>query len=67
MTQVTQLIIAPSSDRQISNLIRGIVDVARKRPATAETLKHIQALASEAIAMMDSRNQPASGKKRGGF
>lgn len=67
MTQVTQLIIPPSSDRQISNLIRGIVDIATKRPANAETLKHIQMLAAEAIAMMDSRQQPVSGKKRGGF
>ncbi|MGG6193023.1 hypothetical protein ACQV2B_02850 [Pantoea allii] len=67
MTHVTQLIIAPSSDRQISNLIRGIVDVARKRPATAETLKHIQTLASEAIAMMDSRQQPVKPKREGGF
>lgn len=67
MTQVTQLIIPPSSDRQISNLIRGIIDITKKRPATAETISHIQTLAAEAIAMMDSRNQPASGKKRGGF
>lgn len=67
MTQVTQLIIPPSSDRQISNLIRGIVDIATKRPANAETLKHIHTLAAEAIAMMDSRQQPASVKKRGGF
>jgi len=57
MTQVTQLIIAPSSDRQISNLIRGIVDIATKRPANAESLKQIQTLAAEAIAMMDSRKQ----------
>jgi len=57
MTQVTQLIIPPSTDRQISNLIRGIVDIATKRPANAESLKHIQTLAAEAIAMMDSRQQ----------
>lgn len=67
MTQVTQLIIAPSSDRQISNLIRGIVDIATKRPANAETLKLIHTLAAEAIAMMDSRQQPGKGQKRGGF
>lgn len=57
MTQVTQLIIPPSSDRQIINLIRGIVDIATKRPASNETLMHIHTLAAEAIAMMDSRQQ----------
>jgi len=67
MTQVTQLIIQPSSDRQISNLIRGIIDITNNRPATAETISHIQTLAKEAIAMMDSRQQPVKPKRGGGF
>lgn len=67
MTQVTQLIIAPSSDRQISNLIRGIIDITKKCPATAETISHIQTLAAEAIAMMDSSQQPVKPKRGGGF
>ncbi|WP_205950267.1 hypothetical protein [Pantoea stewartii] len=67
MTQVTQLIIAPSNDRQISNLIRGIIDITKKQPATVETISHIQALAAEAIAMMDSRQQPVKPKRGGGF
>lgn len=67
MTQVTQLIIAPSSDRQISNLIRGIVDIATKRPASDETLMHIHTLAAEAIAMMNARQQPVKPKRGGGF
>ncbi|WP_210453104.1 hypothetical protein [Pantoea ananatis] len=57
MTQVTQLIIPLSSDRQISNLIRGIIDITKNRPATAETIHHIESLAEEAIAMMESRQQ----------
>lgn len=67
MTQVTQLIISPSSDRQISNLIRGIIDITNKRPATAETIHHIQSLAAEAISMMDSRQQPVKPKRGGGL
>ncbi|MDN4131892.1 hypothetical protein [Pantoea ananatis] len=67
MTQVTQLIIPLSSDRQISNLIRGIIDITKNRPATAETIHHIESLAEEAIAMMESRQQPVKPKRGGGF
>ncbi|WP_289365886.1 hypothetical protein [Pantoea stewartii] len=67
MTQVTQLIIPPSTNRQISNLIRGIIDITNKRPATAETISHIQNLAEEAIAMMHSRQHSVKPKRGGGF
>ena len=65
MTQVTQLIIPPSK-QHTRNLIKAIFDVATKRPASQETMKHIQTLATEAIATMDC-SRPRSdkgGKKR---
>ncbi|MCZ4057817.1 hypothetical protein O3W44_01585 [Pantoea sp. LMR881] len=68
MTQVTQLIIKPSGSQQTRNLVLAIIDIAKKREASAETMRHIQALAAEAIAMMDdSRQQSGKGTKRRGF
>lgn len=69
MTQVTQLIIPPSK-QHTRNLIKAIFDVATKRPASQETLKHIQTLAAEAIDTMNcSRQQHDEGdmKKDGHF
>lgn len=51
MTQVTRLIIRPSQD-QARNLVLAIIDVARKQPASHETLTHIRTLAAEAIDLM---------------
>jgi len=51
MTQVTQLIIRPSQD-QTRNLLLAIIDVARKQPASQDTLAHIRTLASEAVDLM---------------
>ena len=55
MTQVTQLIIRPSQD-QTRNLVLAIIDVARKQPASHETLTHIRTLATEAIDLMGSQS-----------
>lgn len=64
MTQVTQLIIPPSK-QHTRNLIKAIFDVATKRPASQETMQHIQTLATEAIATMNcARQQPAQGGRK---
>ena len=51
MTQVTQLIIRPSQD-QTRNLVLAIIDVARKQPASQDTLVHIRTLAAETLDLM---------------
>ena len=51
MTQVTQLIIRPAQD-QTRNLVLAIINVARKQPASQDTLAHIRTLAKEAIDLM---------------
>jgi len=66
MTQVTQLIIRPSQD-QTRNLVLAIIDVARKQPASQDTLVHIRTLAAEALDMMSDSRSDKGGKKKGGF
>ncbi|POW56418.1 hypothetical protein C3408_13230 [Candidatus Pantoea alvi] len=55
MTQVTQLIIRPPQN-QAHNLVLAIIDVARKQPASYETLTHIRTLATEALDLMSDSN-----------
>lgn len=65
MTQVTQLIIRPTQD-QTRNLVRAIIDIAKKQPPSHESLLHIRTLAAEALDMMSDSRSDKSGKKRGG-
>lgn len=53
MTQVIQMVIEQPAIRQARNLTLAIIDIARKREASAESLSAIQMLAVEAIATMD--------------
>jgi len=53
MTQVIQMVIEQPAMRQARNLTLAIIDIARKREASAESLSAIQMLAVEAIATMD--------------
>lgn len=53
MTQVIQMVIRQPALKQTRNLTLAIIDIARKREASAESLSAIQMLAVEAIASMD--------------
>jgi len=53
MTQVIQMAISQPALNQARNLTLAIIDIARKREASAESLSAIQMLAVEAIATMD--------------
>lgn len=53
MTQVIQMVIRQPALKQARNLTLAIIDIARKREASAESLSAIQMLAVEAIATMD--------------
>lgn len=53
MTQVIQMAIRQPALNQARNLTLAIIDIARKREASAESLSAIQMLAVEAIATMD--------------
>jgi len=53
MTQVIQMVIKEPALKQARNLTLAIIDIARKREASAESLSAIQMLAVEAIATMD--------------
>ncbi|MEN4767302.1 hypothetical protein [Duffyella gerundensis] len=53
MTQVIQMVIRQPALNQARNLTLAIIDIARKREASAESLNAIQMLAVEAIATMD--------------
>ncbi|WP_264289127.1 hypothetical protein [Duffyella gerundensis] len=53
MTQVIQMAIRQPALKQTRNLTLAIIDIARKREASAESLSAIQMLAVEAIASMD--------------
>jgi len=66
MTQVTQLIIRPTQD-QACNLVRAIIDIAKKQPPSHEALLHIRTLAAEALDMMSDSRSDNGGKKGGGF
>ncbi|MCG7388782.1 hypothetical protein [Pantoea sp. ACRSB] len=65
MTQVTQLIIRPTQD-QTRNLVRAIIDIAKKQPPSHEALMHIRTLATEALDMMSDSRSDKGGKKGGG-
>jgi len=62
MTQVTQLINRPSQDHT-RNLVLAIIDVARKQPASHETLTHIRTLATEALDLL-SETKPDEMERR---
>lgn len=51
MTQVTHLIIRPTQD-QTRNLVRAIIDIAKKQPPSHEALLHIRTLATEALDLL---------------
>lgn len=53
MTQVIQMVIRQPALKQARNLTLAIIDIARKREASAESLSAIQMLAVEAIATME--------------
>lgn len=53
MTQVIQMAIRQPALNQARNLTLAIIDIARKREASAESLSAIQMLAVEAIATID--------------
>lgn len=53
MTQVIQMVIRQPALKQARNLTLAIIDIARKREVSAESLSAIQMLAVEAIATMD--------------
>ena len=53
MTQVIQMVIEQPAMRQARNLTLAIIDIARKREASAESLSAIQMLAVEALATID--------------
>lgn len=53
MTQVIQMIIRQPALKQARNLTLAIIDIARKREASTESLNAIQMLAMEAITTMD--------------
>jgi len=53
MTQVIQKVIRQPALKQARNLTLAIIDIARKREASAESLSAIQMLAVEVIATID--------------
>jgi hypothetical protein len=53
MTQVIQMVIRQPALKQTRNLTLAIIDIARKREASAESLSAIQMLAVEVIATID--------------
>lgn len=65
MTQVTQLISRPTQE-QTRNLVRAIIDIAKKQPPSHEALMHIRTLAAEALDMMSDSRSDKGGKKRTG-
>jgi len=53
MTQVIQMVIRQPALKQARNLTLAIIDIARKREASEESMSAIQMLAVEVIATID--------------